>query len=98
MQGKEPEYITMSQGIGKQWYEKFKADTYKDYVNVNFKKAKIPRYYDKQLEKEQPEKLEEIKEKRKAKAIELENKTDKPSNESRNTVKQNKLNTLKRTI
>ena len=37
----------MSKGIGKEWYEQFKRDTYKDYLLVDSKKHKIPRYYDK---------------------------------------------------
>ena len=63
----------MSQGIGKRWYEKYKGDTEKDYLIIDFdKKVKIPRYYDKQLEKEEPEKLEKIKKERERRAKERE--------------------------
>lgn len=49
---KKPEYTTMSrrEGIGKGWFEKYHKDVYPhDYVVVNGKKCKPPRYYDKLL-------------------------------------------------
>lgn len=60
----KPEYITMSNGVGKAWYEKFKSDVFpSDEVPVPgkgvFKKA--PRYYEDLLEKDDPECLEDIK-------------------------------------
>ena len=58
------EFITMSNGIGKEWHDKYKTDTHKDYVTVSYAKHKIPRYYDKQMERKDPERLEKIKEKR----------------------------------
>jgi hypothetical protein len=64
MKGKIEEFITMSNGIGKDWYAKFKKDTDKDYIIVNYAKHKIPRYYDKLLDKEDPDKLAEKKEAR----------------------------------
>ena len=54
----------MSGGIGKDWHKKYKGDTYKDHVVHGHAKHKIPRYYDKLLEQENPELLEQIKEKR----------------------------------
>lgn len=51
----EPEYTTMSlrPGIGKPWYEKYKTDAYPhDFIVVNGKKMKPPKYYLTQLEKE----------------------------------------------
>jgi hypothetical protein len=71
MQGKIEEFITMSNGIGKDWYAKYKKDTDKDFVIVNYAKHKIPRYYDKLLEKLDPEELEIKKEKRVERAREL---------------------------
>ena len=44
-----PEFIGMSQGIGKTWHTLFKTDTEKDYITTNGYKHKIPRYYDKLL-------------------------------------------------
>lgn len=49
----KPEYVTMSRrpGIGKEWFDKYKGDVYpKDYVTVNGKKMRPPKYYDSQLE------------------------------------------------
>jgi hypothetical protein len=60
----EPEYATMSRkpGIGKTWFEKYKADVYPhDYVVVNKHEIRPPRYYDNLLSEQE---LEKIKEKR----------------------------------
>lgn len=70
-QGKQPEFIRMSKGIGLQWFTKFKSDTNKDYICSNGKKHKIPRYYDKKREESDPQFIEKIKEARKQKAKEL---------------------------
>lgn len=48
-QGKSPEYATMSRrpGIGKAWFDKFHSDVYpSDFVVMNGKKVRPPRYYD----------------------------------------------------
>lgn len=66
--GKTPEFIRMSNGIGKNWYKEFKQDTKKDYLKVNYKKHKIPRYYDKLHEKDDPASLIAIKEQRRKQA------------------------------
>jgi hypothetical protein len=50
---RKPEYITMSRrpGIGKEWFDKFQSDVYPhDYVIVDGRKVKTPRYYDKLYE------------------------------------------------
>ena len=60
-----PEYCTMSrkEGIGHAWFQKYKKDVYPhDYVVINGKQMKPPRYYDSLLSEEE---LEEIKKKRK---------------------------------
>lgn len=70
------EYTTMSRmnGIGLDWYEEHKEEIWlRDCVYIpqrNSKplKIKVPRYYDKQLEKEDEEKLKQIKEARKRSA------------------------------
>ena len=52
-----PEYVTMSRrpGIGRGWYDKFKDDVYNyDFVVVNGKKCRAPRYYDGCFEAEHP--------------------------------------------
>ncbi len=63
----QPEYSTMSNGIGADWYKKFKKDCYpSDEIPVPgtgvIKKA--PRYYDKLLDQEDPEMLLQVKENR----------------------------------
>lgn len=67
----EPEYVTMSlkPGIGKTWYDKFKADCYpKDFVTHHGKRFRNPRYYDKLYEQEHPDELLAIKTARQEKA------------------------------
>jgi len=54
----KPEFSTMSRrpGIGKLWYDKFKGDVYPhDYVVMNGKKVKPPKFYDSQFEYENPD-------------------------------------------
>ena len=53
----EQEYATMSRrpGIGKDWYDRYKADVYPaDEVVQRGKAMRPPRYYDKQLEQSDP--------------------------------------------
>jgi hypothetical protein len=67
----EPEYATMSRrpGIGKAWFEQFKDDVFPDdFVVLDGKKYKVPRYYDQLLGSEREEALEEIKKQRVKKA------------------------------
>lgn len=66
----EREYATMSRrpGIGREWYEKYKNDIYpKDNIHVRGKPCRPTRYYDKQLEREDPKAYEKIKRTRKIK-------------------------------
>jgi hypothetical protein len=68
---RKPEYTTMSRrpGIAKKWYDQFKDDVYpSDFVVVNGKKVKPPKYYDYLYEHEYPSDLEKIKKGRKANA------------------------------
>jgi hypothetical protein len=48
-------------GIGAIWYDKYKGDLAKDFVTFDGEKMKVPKYYDKLLEKEDPDKLERVK-------------------------------------
>ena len=67
----QPEYVTMSlkPGIGKTWYDEFKADCYpSDFITHKGKKFRVPKYYDYLYEKDEPEEFEEIKAKRPLKA------------------------------
>ena len=59
----KPEYNTMSRrpGIGRSWLQKYKSDVYpRDYVIVNGKKCRPPKYYDGQLKTDRPYEFEEI--------------------------------------
>jgi hypothetical protein len=96
MQGKIPEFITSSNGIGEEWYKKNKKETYKDYLTVNYAKHKVPRYYDKKLEETDPELLQAIKDKRAEAA--KENKKSKTKLKSEATIKRGQINRLKRRL
>ena len=71
----EPEYSTMSNGLGLEWYRKFKDDVFPSgEVPVPGSKGriyrKVPRYYDELLRKDEEETYESIKAKRKEFALE----------------------------
>ena len=71
---RKPEYTRMSlrPAVGKEWYETYKSDCYpKDFVTHRGKKLAVPKYYDSLLKKEDKKTHEEIKEKRKRKAQQL---------------------------
>jgi len=67
----QPEYACMSRrgGIGTTWFKKYASDLYpSDFAVVKGKKQQVPRFYDKLLEKENPELHKTIKRKRIARA------------------------------
>lgn len=67
-----PEYTTMSRrpGIGQSWIHKFHADVYpRDEVITNGKQCRPPAYYDRELEKFEPQVLKKIKVDRQKNAI-----------------------------
>lgn len=64
-----PEYATQSKGIGRAWYEKYSTDCFpSDFLIHNGKKLKVPKYYERLYQLEEPEKLFQIKKARKAAA------------------------------
>lgn len=68
---RKPEYTTMSRrpGIGGAWFDKFKTDVYPhDYVVINQKKVRPPRYYDGLYEADHPDRFSRVLSARKAKA------------------------------
>lgn len=69
--GREPEYITFSQGIGKSWYKMYETDvrSYDSVVMRGGLTLRPPKYYDRLYEIDNHDKLEEVKRKRKADAI-----------------------------
>lgn len=96
-----PEYCTMSRmpGIGKTWYEKYKKDLYpKDFVTHDGMKFKIPQYYDKLLEAEDPRLMKLIKERRMKHAEENDISNDCVVLESREIVKEAQIKILKRNM
>jgi hypothetical protein len=63
----KPEYSTMSRrpGIGKPWYDKFKSDVWpSDYLIVNGRKVKPPKFFEKLLELDDEKALKAIQGKR----------------------------------
>lgn len=73
---REREFSLMSRrpGIAREWYDQFAAsDVYsKDYVTVNGKEFRPPKYYDRQYELADPKEFAKLKRKRKETALELE--------------------------
>lgn len=71
-QGRQPEYVTMSRrpGIGNDWYKKYKNDVFPHSYVVNSSgcPVTVPRYYDKQLEQNDPVVFNDIKIRRKSEA------------------------------
>lgn len=93
-----PEYVTMSlkPAIGKGWYTEFSADVYpSDFLIMQGKKMKPPRYYDKQLPAEQ---LAALKCERRAFAEAHEADSTRPRLDVREAVLQSKLKILKREL
>jgi len=65
---RKPEYTTMSRrpGIGQGWLETWATDIYPvDTVIIDGKKNKVPKYYDKQFEQDNPQEYAEMRRKRK---------------------------------
>lgn len=54
-QGRQPEFLVCSRGIGKRWFEDFEADLRDDYVILDGTKYPVPPYYDKLMVTEEQE-------------------------------------------
>lgn len=66
--GRKPEFLTCSKGIGRQWWELYGDHSQiEDFVVVDHKPRPVPAYYDKLTAEDR---LEEIKAKRKERALE----------------------------
>lgn len=72
----QPEFARMSlkPGIGGKWFDLYSSDVYAghDYVVINGHKCRPPRYFDRLLEKHDPERHAELKDSRKATAARFE--------------------------
>lgn len=96
---RRPEYTTMSRrpGIGKPWLEKYSSDVYPDdFVLMDGKKIKPPKYYDSQFEIAYPSDFEKIKiERKKSGEKNAENNT-RDRLDVRETIHKLKAKTLRR--
>jgi hypothetical protein len=64
---RKPEYTTSSNGIGRGWYEKYGAEAFKhDSVVMRGKLVRPPRYYERLLEIDDPERFAAVKSARRA--------------------------------
>ena len=98
---KVPEFCHMSlkPGIGAGWYEKWKADVYPhDYIVVNARKMKPPRYYDKLYQREEPFEFDYLKNNRHWQAVEYQEDNTPERLQIKETVAQAKLKQLKRVL
>lgn len=93
-----PEYTCMSRrpGIGKDWYEAFKADLYKDFITLRGVKMKPPKYYDDLLEREQPDRSAKIKENRKEEATKNPEENEYIRRSAKKAIKERQIKRLRR--
>lgn len=99
----EPEYSTMSNGLGRDWYEKFKDDVFPSgEVPVPGSKGRVyrqvPRYYDEKLRVEDEGLYNRIKAERKRFAMENPAEFEPQRLESKFRVKKAQISTLRRHI
>jgi hypothetical protein len=95
----EPEFNSMSKhpGLGQTWFEKYSSDVYPDdFILINGRKTKPPRYYDKLLQRSNPTRLALIKISREKQSETNSHDTTTARLRVRETVKKSKLTTLKR--
>ena len=95
---RKPEYATMSQGIGRGWYEKYKSDLNGDFAIMNGRKVEIPRFYDSLLEAESSLVMARVKAKRKVKASKHEENCTPDRMRVRKEVQYARLDKLHRSI
>lgn len=93
------EYMAASQGLGLAYFQDYHKELYvRDFVTVSGKQAPIPRYYDRKLGELNPQLLEEVKERRKQKAL-LRKEDNTPERLAvRKEVKLAQVNLLKREL
>lgn len=97
----EPEFIRMSlkPAIGKVHYENFKTDFYpRDYAVVRGRQVPVPKYYDRLLEAENPQLLEEVKDARKLRAKSRKADNTPERRKARAICLKSKLSTLSRKL
>lgn len=99
----QPEFNDMSRrpGLGKQWYEKYATDVYKQdtsHVRVRGNKTKPPRYYDKLYKKEKPEHYEHIRQQRRKETIKQQHKYTKARLLAEEKITEAKIRSLRQKI
>lgn len=93
----QPEYITCSKGIGLKFYEEYADQIHRrDSIVMAGKEAPVPKYYDRKLEAKNPELLEQIKLKRKRRALKFKANSTPERLLVRETVKKAQTSTLSR--
>lgn len=95
----EPEFARMSlrPGVGAEWFGRFRSDVVnRDYVIHDGSSYPVPRYYDRLLERDDPNRLAEMKEDRETKAIPLRPDATPARLAVREEVERARLTTLKR--
>lgn len=98
---RKPEYITMSRrpGIGRGWYDKYKTDVFpSDYLVTRGVKVRPPKFYDAQLEKEDPLLLERLKRARVARALQVADDNTPERLKVKEEVKLSQVSKLKRSL
>lgn len=91
------EFAYMSNGIGSQFYERYRSDMYPhDHVVINGFERRPPRYYDEKYDSEFPESMEQIKEKRVDRMSDHAHDNTRSRLAAREKVKQAQLAMLKR--
>lgn len=96
----EPEFCLSSRrpAIGKQWFHRYKEDLHKGYITYNGNRLPIPKYYDKLIEKEDPELLDHLKMIRERKAAELNHDNTDERLQVKEAVKHLRIKSLKREL
>ncbi|AXL14709.1 replication initiator protein [Microviridae sp.] len=99
---RKPEYVTMSRrphGIGAKWLEQFKGDVYpSDFLIINGKKVRPPRYYDTRLELEDPIAFAAVKRKRLISGKDHASNNTPERRKVRERIQNTKLDMLKRSL
>lgn len=98
---REAEYTTMSRrpGVGAPWLEKFKTDVYPDdFIVLDNRKMRVPRFYDGLLEKHAEDEIKKIKRDRKKSSHKHKENNTPARLKTREKIQLHKLNQLKRNL
>ncbi len=94
-----PEYTTMSKGIGREWYEKYKDEIHNlDTVVINGKKMQPPKYYDNLFQEDAPDKFRKVKGQRVQNLEKFSSELTRERLQIKHKIKQIKAKELKRNL